>query len=105
MSSKTSIPALRRAESYTNSSNNSSPKASPRILAAPFQVKDEQEGVSTSPSKLSGLESAQYNFVPLEDYSNVTFDKVLTYHVLKRRYRHVNVRCCSIVDQLLKAIG
>lgn len=78
MSSKTSIPALRRAESYSNS-NTSSPKASPRILAAPFQLKEEQEGISTSPSKISGLDGAQYSFTPLEDYSNVTFDKVYFY--------------------------
>ena len=75
--SKSYIPALRRAESYTNS-NSSSPKTSPRILAAPFQLKEEHDGGSTTPPKLSGVESEQYNFTPLEDYANVTFDKVIT---------------------------
>lgn len=76
MSQKTSIPSLRRAESYTNGSNTNSPKTSPRILAAPFQLNNEQDGVNSTPSKMSGLESSQFNFKPLEDYSNVTFDKV-----------------------------
>jgi len=75
MSAKPYIPALRRAESYTNS-NSSSPKTSPRILAAPFQLKEEQDSGSKTPPKISGIESGQYNFVPLEDYANVTFDKV-----------------------------
>jgi hypothetical protein len=73
--SKPYIPALRRAESYTNS-NSSSPKTSPRILAAPFQLKEEQDSGSKTPPKISGIETGQYSFVPLEDYSNVTFEKV-----------------------------
>jgi hypothetical protein len=79
MSAKPYIPALRRAESYTNS-NSSSPKTSPRILAAPFQLKEEQDIGSKTPPKISGIESGQYNFVPLEDYANVTFDKVYYTH-------------------------
>ena len=53
-----------------------SAKAPIRNIAAPFQSKTENEQGSPSPTKLGAFINEQnYEFVPLEDFSDVTFEK------------------------------
>ena len=60
--------AFRRAESYKT----------PRNIAAPFQTNSNNEnGISShSPVGKNGENEMRYEFPPLEDLSQVTYDKV-----------------------------
>ncbi len=100
---------LRRADSFNNSnasasktSSTSSPKASPRNIAAPFQLRTDGESPVSiaSPGKPLEKEDIPFNFVPLEDFAEMTFEKVLViFRLINSQY------LVSTVVLLQKVIG